>query len=68
MIVNRRVFRLTLPAEDVSAFLHECEASAWYAFDTGERIMTDEGPDAEAILLVEPAIPVPRDAQAALLH
>lgn len=40
---------------DVQGFLAECGDSQWYAFDTGERIMTDEGPDAEAVLLVEPS-------------
>ena len=51
---NRRVYRMTLNADDVPAFLASCEAAEWYAFDTGERVMTDEGPDAEAVLLVEP--------------
>ncbi|HUR69629.1 MAG TPA: hypothetical protein VM370_10315 [Candidatus Thermoplasmatota archaeon] len=56
---NRTVFRLTVRASEVPAFLGACEASEWYAMDTGERVMTDEGPDAEAVLLVEP---VPRTA------
>lgn len=65
MIVNRKVFRITLPTDDVATFLEECEASEWYACDTGERILTDEGPDAEAVLLVEPAsTPAMRDAAA----
>ena len=51
---DRKVFRVTLASHDVEAFLGECRASEWYAIDTGERIMTDEGPDGEAILLVEP--------------
>jgi len=54
VIENRKVFRLSLPSADVAAFLRDCDASEWYAFDTGERVMTDEGPDAEAVLLVEP--------------
>jgi hypothetical protein len=54
MDVESKVFRLSIPTADVAAFLEACEGAAWYAFDTGERVMTDEGPDAEAILLVEP--------------
>lgn len=68
MIVNRKVFRITLPTDDVATFLDECEASEWYACDTGERILTDDGPDAEAVLLVEPAsAPASREAPAAAL-
>ncbi|HVM44388.1 MAG TPA: hypothetical protein VM582_00530 [Candidatus Thermoplasmatota archaeon] len=52
---ERRVFKVALPSNEVEAFLDECRASQWYAVDTGERIMTDEGPDAEAVVLVEPA-------------
>lgn len=54
MTKNRTVFRITVPADDVDAFIVECGAAEWYVIDTGERIMTDEGPDAEAVLLVEP--------------
>jgi hypothetical protein len=49
-----RVFRITMPSRDVESFIAECEAVSWSAYDSGERIMTDEGPDAEAVLLVEP--------------
>lgn len=51
---TERIFRLTLPTHDLQAFLRACEHGGWAAMDTGERIMTDEGADAEAILLVEP--------------
>lgn len=54
MTVQSKVFRVTLASHDVARFLDACEGAQWYAFDTGERVMTDEGPDAEAILLVEP--------------
>lgn len=54
MNVQSKVFRVTLASHDVARFLDACEGAQWYAFDTGERVMTDEGPDAEAILLVEP--------------
>jgi hypothetical protein len=54
MTVRNAIFRLTLPASEVGAFLASCEAAQWFAFDTGERVTTDEGWDAEAILLVEP--------------
>lgn len=54
MTGNRSVYRVTLPTADVPAFLGHCQDSEWYAFDTGERIMTDDGVDAEAVLLVEP--------------
>lgn len=64
--MDRTVFRLTLPTSDVADFLAYCEASEWYAYDTGERVMTDEGPDAEAVLLVEP-VQVQR-ARPALVH
>lgn len=56
MLENRKVFRVSLPSSEVAEFLAECESVEWYAFDTGERVMTDEGPDAEAVLLVEPAL------------
>lgn len=67
MLENRKVFRVSLPSVDVSAFLSECEASEWYAIDTGERVMTDEGPDAEAVLLVEPALRARAAAAAAVM-
>ena len=54
MSENQRIFRVSVASVEVQAFLTACEASEWYAFDTGERVMTDEGPDAEAVLLVEP--------------
>lgn len=59
---DSKVFRVTLSTSDVDAFLAACEGSQWYAFDTGERVMTDDGPDAEAVLLVEP-LPAPRPAK-----
>lgn len=65
---NSQVFRLSLPARDVQAFLDECQAAEWYAFDTGERVMTDEGPDAEAVLLVEPAPRAAARPAVALVH
>lgn len=52
----QKVFRVTLATQDVDAFLEACGGAEWYAFDTGERVMTDEGPDAEAVLLVEPVL------------
>lgn len=55
MIPHSKVFRVTLATPDVARFLQACETSEWYAFDTGERVMTEDGPDAEAVLLVEPA-------------
>lgn len=55
MFENPKLFRVTVASAHVSAFLRECEASEWYACDTGERVMTDDGPDGEAVLLVEPA-------------
>lgn len=54
---NRKIYRLTVETADIDAFLRACEDAEWYAMDTGERVLTDEGPDAEAVLLVEP---VPR--------
>lgn len=60
---TERVFRVTLATHDLTAFLRACERDGWAAMDTGERIMTDEGPDAEAILLVEP-VPLQRAAKA----
>ena len=68
MTATHRIFRVTLSAQDVTPFLQQCEASEWYAFDTGERIMTDEGPDAEAVLLVEPAPLARVPSRAALVH
>jgi hypothetical protein len=54
MVPQSKVFRLTLASHDVPRFLDACQTAEWYAFDTGERVMTDDGPDAEAVLLVEP--------------
>ena len=68
MMDNRQVFRVTLSSHDVPAFLRECEASEWYAFDTGERVMTDDGPDAEAVLLVEPVARAAGRLRAPLMH
>ena len=68
MTATSRIFRVTLSAQDVTPFLQQCEASEWYAFDTGERVMTDEGPDAEAVLLVEPSAIAARPLRAALVH
>ncbi len=68
MTASNRIFRVSLSSQDVTAFLEQCEASEWYAFDTGERVMTDEGPDAEAVLLVEPAAVTGRPLRAALVH
>ena len=51
-----RKAQIIAPRHDAEAFLTECRGSDWYAVDTGERIMTEEGPDAEAILLVEPKV------------
>jgi hypothetical protein len=53
MMNRNSSFRLSLPTADVPAFLARCEGARWRAVDTGERIMTDEGPDAEAVLLVQ---------------
>lgn len=68
MMDNRQVFRVTLSSHDVPAFLHACETSEWYAFDTGERVMTDDGPDAEAVLLVEPVARASGRLRAPLMH
>ena len=68
MNVNRKVFRLALATEDVEAFLGECRSNDWYAVDTGERIMTEDGPAAEAILLVEPTQRVGTKHAAPMVH
>lgn len=54
MHANRRVYKITLATADTPSFLDACEAASWRALDTGERILTEEGPDGEAVLLVEP--------------
>lgn len=57
-----QTFRLTVASDQVDGFLAACQAASWYAFDTGERVMTEEGADAESVLLVEAApYPVTRD-------
>ena len=63
-----RVFKVALATNDVDAFLQACEASEWHAMDTGERIMTEEGPDAEAVILVAPSASEGIRAPAALVH
>lgn len=65
---NRKIYRVTLSTDDVDAFLRDCEGSEWYAMDTGERIMTDAGPDAEAVLLVEPVAKATATAPQPILH
>ena len=63
MHATRRVYRITLATADAPAFVDACHGSDWRAVDTGERIMTDEGPDGETVLLVEPhALAAPRAA------
>lgn len=54
MYTNRRVYKVILATSDAPSFVEACHAADWQAVDTGERILTDEGPDAEAVLLVEP--------------
>lgn len=54
MSLQPRTFRITVASHEVSRFLDACASVEWSAFDTGERVMTEEGPDAEAVLLVEP--------------
>lgn len=65
---NRKMFRLTLATSDLAAFQEACGASHWYAIDTGERVLTDDGPDAEAVLLVEPNARTQTHAGLALVH
>lgn len=65
---ERRVFRVSLASAEAEAFLAGCRDSDWYAVDTGERIMTEEGPDAEAILLVEPRERASTRPATAMLH
>ncbi len=65
---HRQVFRVSVASDDVASFLSACEASEWGALDTGERVMTDEGPDAEAVLLVEPLARAQALQPAALLQ
>ena len=50
-----KVFRITIPSEDIEAFVQACETVAWHAIDLGERVMTEDGPDAGAVVLVETA-------------
>lgn len=66
MVGQDKIFRVTVSSSDVEHFLAACEAAEWYAFDTGERVMTDEGPDAEAVLLVETAAVVPNRVATAI--
>jgi hypothetical protein len=64
-IMRTRTFRVTLPSRDIESFVAECETVDWYAYDSGERVMTDEGPDGEAVLLVETAPrPLPEESPA----
>lgn len=58
---NRRVYKIAIAAADAPSFLEACESARWVAVDSGERIMTEEGPDGDAVLLVEPeAVTTPR--------
>jgi len=65
---NRKVFRLTLATTDLAAFQEACDASHWFAMDTGERVLTEDGPDGEAVMLVEPKARTETHRAPALLH
>ena len=60
-----RVFKIAVATGDVEGFLAACEEAQWYAYDTGERVMTEDGPEGEAVLLVEPMAETahPKDAR-----
>ena len=68
MNTNRKTFRISLDARDLDEFRDACETVQWQAIDTGERVMTDEGPDAEAILIVAPVERIRPTKAAAMLH
>lgn len=55
---DSRTFRLTLEAVDAPAFAEAMRRAGYRIADTGDRIMTDAGVDAEHVVLVT----VPRDA------
>ena len=68
MKTNDRTFRLSVSITKLEAFREVCEAASWYVVDTGERIMTEDGPDGEAILLVQAAVPPTVRAASALIN
>ncbi|HWG91635.1 MAG TPA: hypothetical protein VNZ52_12370 [Candidatus Thermoplasmatota archaeon] len=47
---------MTVRADDLGNFVDACSEAGWLFEDTGERVMTDEGPDAEAVIRI--TIPV----------
>lgn len=68
MKTNDRTFRLSVSTTKLEAFRDACEAASWYVVDTGERIMTDDGPDGEAVLLVQAQVTPSSRAATALIH
>lgn len=45
-------FRLTVPVGALASFAALCHAAGWAWNDTGERITSDDGWDAEAVVAV----------------
>lgn len=59
-----RAFTLSVPVEHLGDLAALCDAAGWRWRDTGERVASDAGPDAEAVVVV--TVPAP-DARVALL-
>lgn len=57
LISKRRTFRLSVPTEDLEAFRLAADAVGWSVEDTGDRVSTDDGEDAEAVLVVTARAP-----------
>jgi hypothetical protein len=43
---------LTVPIDRVNDFLALARKAGWHVEDTGDRVMTDAGPEAEAVLVL----------------
>lgn len=57
---------LTVPTKDVKGLLKAFALAGWDALDLGQRVTTEDGPDAEAVVRVrlDPAIVLRRSRAA----
>lgn len=56
---------LSVRTDDLDAFVTACIEAGWLLEDTGDRVMTDEGPEAEAVVRV--TIPARKPSKDAIL-
>lgn len=52
---------------DMDTFVDACNEAGWLLEDTGDRIMTDDGPEAEAVIRVSVPCRTPKGGKQAVL-